>query len=96
MLEIATAEHEAHFAYLQSDRDAIDQELGGTPQWTSTGARDYVITELPNADFRDRAGWPDQHARLIELLERYRKAFTQKITGLPAGTIGTEPAPVSE
>jgi hypothetical protein len=82
MLEIATPNHDADFAALGADRNVINSELGGAPQWTSTGARDYISTELQNADFRDREKWPAQHAWLIEQLESYRLAFTSRITAL--------------
>jgi hypothetical protein len=82
-LEISTADHEAHFSYLQSERSAIDTELGGPAQWTSTGARDYVTVELHDVDFQDQSKWPDQHAWLIAQLERFRAAFTQRIIALP-------------
>jgi Domain of unknown function (DUF4268) len=81
-LEISTASHEADFAALTVDREAIDRELGGEPQWASRAARDYITTELSAADYRDRSKWPEQHAWLIEQLEKYRKVFTGRIISL--------------
>ncbi|MBS0242702.1 MAG: DUF4268 domain-containing protein [Proteobacteria bacterium] len=93
MLEVSGTDHEAHFAALGADRVAIEQQLGSAPQWSSTGARDYVTTEHSGFDFRNRIAWPEQHAWLFEQLERYRTTFTPRILALPASKGAPEAPP---
>ena len=82
MLEISPPDHAVAFATLGADKEAIDRELGGAPNWTSTDARDYVATERTNVDVGDRAAWPEQHGWLLDQLERYRQVFRDRVARL--------------
>ena len=77
-LEVSTPTHATEFAALSANRDEIDRELGGTVVWSSTEARDYITTERKNVDLGDRAAWSEQHAWLLDQLERYRQVFRDR------------------
>lgn len=82
MLEISSANHRAAFAALLSHRARIDAELGESPQWWSTEARDYIAIERAEADTADQSRWPEQHAWLLERLESFRTVFRDRVPNL--------------
>lgn len=82
VLEISSADHTDAFAKLNTDRAAIDAEIGGAPQWSSTEARDYISVERKDANLAEPTGWPEQHAWLLDQLECFRRVFRDRIAGL--------------
>ena len=83
MLEISSSDHASAFSALSAEKDAIDRELGGSTTWNSTEARDYIVTERANVDVGDHAQWREQHAWLLDQLERFRQVFRDRIARLP-------------
>ncbi len=64
---------------LQAERAAIECEIGVPLAWTTPGVRYQISTEESGFDLSDEAGWPRQHAWLLDRLERFRTAFRDRV-----------------
>jgi hypothetical protein len=70
---------------LLAERAAIEAEIGVPLTWGSTGVRYQIATERTGASLGDDSSWPEQHEWLLDRLERFRKAFKDRIAALPSG-----------
>ncbi len=94
MLEISSPDHATVHAALAAEREAIHRELGTEASWSSTEARDYVTTERKDLDPNDRTTWPEQHAWLLDQMERYRQVFRDRVAAFGhAENDGPSPEP---
>jgi len=75
-----------HFKRLESDKQAIEQEIGQPLDWRELPQRDTsrIILSLANANMKDSKLWPEQHRWLADNLERFNAAFRPRIQALPS------------
>ncbi len=79
-------ENKAYFHGLQRQRDEIENEVGSPLQWLElpNQMRSRIELYREQSDPTDRKDWSAQHKWLIETLEAFHKAFSQRIKSLPA------------
>ena len=70
-----------HFALLEADKERIEQELGSAVEWHPKPETkvSYVRLTRSGEDYRDRSRWPEQHAWLVEWLDRFERVFRERV-----------------
>jgi hypothetical protein len=92
-LELNDQYAKRYFSALIADRQAIEDELGESLVWyTKPDVRSCRIYLRKGADINNRTDWPNQHAWLLENLERFYRVFRLRVMKLNAVDI---PEPVS-
>lgn len=82
-LYISGADAKAFFALLNSQCDAIHQQLNYALDWDELPAgRDCRISVSLDASPDDRADWPRQHDWLAKRINEFHKVFAQRIRTL--------------
>lgn len=74
----------AYFHLLRQDREAIEQELGFSPQWLELPQRtaSRIIHYRSGVDPTDRSRWPEYHRWMITTLERFNAVFRERVRNL--------------
>jgi len=81
----AKAYAKAYFAMLESDKAAIEQEVGKTLTWHNPeGTQSCKIYLRKTANITDIMRWPEQHAWLKENLELLQRVFAPRVKKLDA------------
>ncbi|MEW6114428.1 MAG: DUF4268 domain-containing protein [Thermodesulfobacteriota bacterium] len=79
-LVITGPQAKEHFAALESERPAIEQELGEKVHWHNPeNAQMCRIYVRESADWLDESQWPGQHEWLRKQLELFTKVFKPRI-----------------
>lgn len=73
------------FAMLLSQKEAIEAELGGLEWQELPHRRDCRIVQYRPGNIEDRTQWPEQHAWLLERLEAFKRAFSERVRALDLG-----------
>jgi hypothetical protein len=73
-----------HFALLNNQKGAIEQEIGCDLEWEELPNRKQarIVLVKPNVDPTKREEWPSQHQWMAEKLEAFYKAFSGRIKEL--------------
>ncbi|MEE2567143.1 DUF4268 domain-containing protein [Hyphobacterium marinum] len=87
-VELVMADENAkpHFDLLEQEKTEIESELGTQLNWKrlSDGKHSKIDVWKADVDFRKETDWPQQHAWLIDMLERFHKVFSDRIRSLDA------------
>lgn len=77
-----------HFRLLLEDREAIEQEIGGSLDWEELPNRkeSKVVLRRP-ADPTEKADWASQHVWLAETLAKFHAAFSERVKALDASEL---------
>lgn len=75
---------EGYFLALESQKDAIETELGYAVVWERMPQRQAcrISHYLDDADLDDEADWPRQHEWLTKKLNDFHRVFAERIRGL--------------
>lgn len=78
-----------YFARLLEQREAIEAGFGGALEWRELpGKKESQVGLIRNdVDPNDTSDWPNQHAWLIDVLERLHRAFSARVKQLPAASL---------
>lgn len=88
----------AYFHLLFQDREAIESELGFSPEWMELPQRRAcrIIRFRDAFDLPHKARWPECHRWMIETLEAFNRVFRDRIRLLDADHYQPEEAGPSE
>ncbi len=80
------ADAKKHFKRLETDKAAIEQEMGCALDWKELPEREAsrIVLVRPNSSIKYPANWPEQHMWLADNLERLDSVFRTRIKALPA------------
>ena len=82
-LILSGSQAKEHFAALESEKQAIEQELGEKAHWHNPeNAQMCRIYVREAADWLDESRWPSQHQWLRDRLELFTKVFRKRIAAL--------------
>lgn len=73
------------FHGLRDHKEVIEREIGEALDWqeNSGGRKPRIAVYKRDADPADTGQWPEQHAWMLEKLERFRAAFVPRLKSLP-------------
>lgn len=76
----------AYFDLLRKEREEIENEFGGSLEWSELPEREesQVYLLKNNTDLADETDWPNQHEWLASKLELFNKVFRPRIKTLNA------------
>ena len=84
-LRLTGPESKAHFALLADMKENIEHEIGDKLEWAEQPTTNVSrIILAVNADPTDENDWPKQAHWIAEALERFTKAFRQRVRNLNA------------
>jgi uncharacterized protein with ParB-like and HNH nuclease domain len=80
-LEISGPDAKSHFHLLHEQREEIERTVGETLNWYElpTKISSYVTIGRHDSPIKERERWPDQHKWLLEHMERFHRAFAERI-----------------
>ena len=68
---------------LEAEREAIEGEIGCQLEWNPNPEnRDKIIAAFYNADLTDRARWGEYVSWMMQMTERFRRAFAPRVRNL--------------
>jgi hypothetical protein len=75
-----------HFHLLESEKSAIEQEFGGPLEWKELPAalESHIMISRPNSDLADKTKWDTYQAWMAESLQKFTKAFKDRVRELDA------------
>ncbi len=68
-----------------AQKDSIEAELGPLDWQELPHRRDCRIAQYRSGDIEDRAQWGEQHAWLLDRLEAFKRAFSERVRSLDLG-----------
>ena len=86
-LFIAGLDAKAHFELLRQQRVDIEKEIGEELSWEKKPSKKESSVGLYDTtrNCQDREQWPEQQSFLLDVLERFHRAFAERIKKLDAG-----------
>lgn len=85
-LYLETSAAKECFRKLEAEKEAIEAEVGEPLEWLELPHRNRSQIELRReADVNNREDWPQQHRWLTERLEKFRRAFAERIRAYESG-----------
>lgn len=86
VLETFGGHAKAHFHLLREEQEAIEREVGEALEWDERPGQKgaAVMLRRLEADPAARGDWPDQHAWLVDRLQRFHQALLPRIEKLDA------------
>jgi hypothetical protein len=81
-----------HFYLLQEQKETIEAEIGSALEWREMPNKrsSRVFLRWHDVDPANQGDWPEQHAWLLEKLERFYVAFEPRVKGLRASEYDLE------
>jgi hypothetical protein len=81
-----------HFRALETDREAIEEELGQSLDWRECpdSKLSHIVLRRHGVDPADRSSWPDQHRWFQEHLEALYRVFAPRIKALKGEEVPVE------
>lgn len=74
----------AHYAELKESIEAIEGELGLPLDWYAAEKDRRISCSRAFQDVTEQAHWPEQHAWLADMLDRFHRVFAPRVTRLDA------------
>ena len=93
-LELDDQHAKAYYALLETDKEAIERELGTELEWHLKPETkvSYLRLTRHGEDYRGRSRWPEQHDWLVQWLERFELVSRDRVRKLdPADAPPPEP-----
>ena len=86
-LFITGLDAKAHFELLRQQRVNIEKEIGEELSWEKKPSKKESCVGLHDTtrNCQDREQWPEQQSFLLDVLERFYRAFAERIKKLDAG-----------
>lgn len=93
-LAMTDSNAKSYFDQLLLDKEALENEIGAPLAWArlNDGIYSYVSWHGPVYQVTDRADWPEQHAWILQALERLHRVFAPRIRKLSS----TFPSPLND
>lgn len=93
-LYLGGREAKDHYRALEAQKEDIERALGQKLDWRELPEKEAsrILLMRPNSSIKNRSIWPEQHAYLADLLERFNSVFRPRVLALPSSYPSDEEA----